>query len=183
MRAFYALVSLLILTALLGAVNYRLLIDLPDISPVFVSSRTGTSADIEPGKLAMDNMLLVQSKTRPLFSPSRRPWAAPVQPQLPAAVDVPIAVIAEPVVPELAPAPAEPPKIRLLGTRITPSGVSALLLRDGASTADWHKSDDVIDAWTIRTIEPDFIELFLKSATVKVELYPVSQPSGSANVQ
>jgi hypothetical protein len=116
-------------------------------------------------------LLLVHWQTRPLFAPNRRPWVAPVLEPAPASVPEVIQPVAiEPVIA----IDVQPPNVALIGIQKTPNGAKALLLKAGTADAEWFKSGEQIDNWTVSAIENETVELANGNQTIKLELYPNS---------
>jgi hypothetical protein len=182
LRLLKSILPALLLAAAFGTANYYLRLNPLDTSPLTLGGAPERGPASVTGEFVLPDIPLVHSKTRPLFSPSRRKWTAPVQAELPPqTVDLPVASPVPP--PEPAAVRPEPPKIRLLGIQETPTGATALLLAEGSAAAVWHKGADVVENWTVRSIKPDSVELALDGATVKIELYPAFNASEPANGQ
>jgi type II secretory pathway component PulC len=82
-----------------------------------------------------------QIAARPLFSESRRPYAAP---------PAPVEEAAQPTQPSL--------PLELAGTFLTDTDQAALLLVAGGSPA-WLRRGQLIEGWRIETIERDRVQL------------------------
>jgi hypothetical protein len=124
---------------------------------------------------ARDNkaLLLVQSQTRPLFSPNRRPWVAAAMELVPE----PIPTIAQPLAIEpIAPVDVQPPDVVLIGIQKNLNSAKALLLKTGTADAVWFKLGQQIDEWTIGSIENETVELANGHQRIKLELYSNSTP-------
>ena len=105
---------------------------------------------------------LVETRDRPLFSPSRRP--APVAP--PPAVSPP--QVNEPVA--VAPAPPEKPPWALVGTIIAPGASLAIVQAPGARSISRMRIGEGDAGWRVRSVAPRSIVVEKGQATVTLEL-------------
>jgi hypothetical protein len=164
------------LASFLVAANLYLFFTPLEISPIlksspvdFMSPNTNEISNFKEDKA----LLLVHSQTRPLFSPTRRPWVGPASEPAPEPAPPAIEAIAiEPVIN----VDLQPPDVALIGIQKTPDGAKALLLKAGSADAVWFKSGGRIDEWTIATIENGMVELANGNQKIKLELYPNSTP-------
>ncbi len=181
-RILQPLASAIAVTALV-LTNLYLFASPPDTSVILPSDQsvatTASKAEI-PETSDASKMLLIHAQTRPLFSPTRRPWVAPPVEPVPVPVE-PEPVEAQPVVAVA----TQPPQITLLGIDITPSGTKALTLKAGETDAVWMRAGELVDGWTVRQIKSTSIELENGSQSVTLELYPapVAPPAATQGSQ
>jgi hypothetical protein len=160
--------------SLMVAGNIYLFFTPVEISPILKQAQAEQLPAIaDEIAIARDDkaLLLVHSQTRPLFASGRRPWVAPVLELAPEPVPEIIQPVAiEPVIA----INVQPPNVALIGVQKTPSGAKALLLKAGTAEAEWFKSGQQIDNWTVSAIENETVELANGNQTIKLELYPNS---------
>jgi hypothetical protein len=169
---------LLIGTMLLTSNLYLLSspLDTSIIVPSDPSITLNAGKDVHPESTDEKKLLLIHAQTRPLFSPTRRPWVAPPA----AAALVPEPVQPEPVAVEpVVAVEVQPPQVTLLGIEITPTGSKALTLRAGEADASWLRAGELLDGWTVQKIERTSIELENGSRSITLELYPAYTPPSS----
>jgi hypothetical protein len=170
---------MILLTAALAAsaaANYVLYANPPATGPLAPATAVnlGSAAAESSGeKLPASELLLVHTQTRPLFSPTRRKWVEPAQPE-PAAPEVaaPLVPAEPPALPEPTMAETPPPSVTLLGVEKTPSGAKALLLKSGTADALWFKSGEKLEGWAVQAIDAGSVEMALGKRKIKLELYP-----------
>ena len=174
MRRLPALVFSTAAVSAIAAANFVLYANLPATEPLTPADpvRAGIeAAGVSGEKLPAPELLLVHTQTRPLFSPTRRKWAAPAQPAPsapePAAQPAPVEPLPKPLVTE-----TPPPGVTLIGVEKTPSGAKALLLKTGTEDALWFKSGEKLEGWAVQTIEDGSVEMALGERKIKLELYP-----------
>lgn len=110
---------------------------------------------------------LSATRDRPLFTPSRRPPAAPLAP--------PPAVAAPPPPP---PPPAQP-RLKLIGTVVSPVDSFGIFLDPGSNKVLRLRTGEVHDGWTLRTVSLRDVTLRSGSDSAVLAL-PVRQASDSA---
>jgi hypothetical protein len=151
----------------------------PVQTTALLPTATPNSLAVENNKVALEGqnkeLLLIHLKTRPLFSPTRRPWVAPTLEPVQEPVVAPEPIVIEPVVA----VEVQPPQVSLLGIDITPAGAKALTLESGATDAVWLRAGELLGGWTVRNIRTTSIELENGSRTVTLDLYP-TLPTGVA---
>ncbi len=178
MRRFAPLLITLTSAAVLIALNAYLFMNPPENAPILPADASLEMPASDNKNLEADapkELLLIHAQTRPLFSPTRRPWAAP--PIEPVVQPTPIEpLVVEPVVA----VEAQPPQVTLIGIEKTPSGAKALLLKANSADAVWLKSGALIDEWTIEDIQSASVQLVNGKRTIKLELYPAIAPSAPA---
>jgi hypothetical protein len=170
MRAIAPLLSFVLFSAVLVACNIYLLVRPLESTPILpsnVPNSSNSNADIVSIENDSQELLFIHTQTRPLFSPTRRPWVAPTVPLEPVPAVAEQTVVEPPVVEEV-----QPPQISLLGIDITPSGAKALTLKTGSAEAVWVRKGEALDGWVVGIIESTSIELTSGTQTVKLELYP-----------
>lgn len=105
----------------------------------------------------------VQTLTRPLFSPTRRPFQKPTMAR--------VQVIKNAVtLPPVSQPPPERPQLLLLGVSSTPEAKLALV-QLGTSNEQWVKIGDEIDRWTVASISTDQISLELQGSSQEFDLF------------
>ena len=88
---------------------------------------------------------LTATRDRPLFSASRRPPAAPVEPAAPPLVQAP---------PPPPPAPPEQPSLTLLGTIVSPGAAIAILREGGTQSVTRLRKGEAASGWLLQSVEP-----------------------------
>ena len=172
--------SVVLIAALFGAVfasaNAYLLKHPPRTDPLLYSSPSEASIpELEgnSGSIVGAEPLMLQSQTRPLFSPTRRQWIAPAVPE-PAPLAAPPPEVPQAVVT----AAPELPQATLIGIQKTPGGTKALLAMTGSSEAVWLKEGETLGVWAIGPIKDTSIELANGETRIKLELYPAALTAG-----
>jgi hypothetical protein len=163
---------------ILSAGNYYLFSSPPESTPIFSAAPVNTNLpDVIEGLVQTEGqtLRLDQLQTRPLFSPTRRPWIAPqLEP-----VDEPVPQVEiEPVIAEDVSRPA----ISLIGIQKTPLGAKALLLKSGMQDASWFQPGQNVEGWIVRSIDSDSVELINGTQAFKLELYPSANPEIDPNL-
>ncbi|MER8583552.1 hypothetical protein NKG95_33620 [Mesorhizobium sp. M1423] len=155
----------------LVAVNV-VLYDTPvDIAPIVSEKgRDGGLAPSSPGSLQIADLGdFTETFERPLFSPTRRKFVPePVEPQPVAVASV---VVVQPAAQNVTPAVAP----SLLGISIHGGSAKALLRIAGADSAFWYGNGEIVDGWTISTIDKDQAVLERDGKVARISLYPSAQ--------
>lgn len=92
---------------------------------------------------------------RPLFSPSRRPYVAPAEPE----ADAP------PAEPEAVATP-----VQLVGVFLAEGRRAALLLPEAQGQASWVREGEELAGWQVQRVEQDSVELRYRDRVEIVEL-------------
>ncbi|MER8522701.1 hypothetical protein NKH56_25495 [Mesorhizobium sp. M1076] len=156
----------------LVAVNV-VLYDTPvDTAPIVSAKGRDTGlAPSSPGSLQIADLGGDYTETfeRPLFSPTRRQFVPdPIEPQ---PVEVASATVEQPAAQNVAPAVAP----SLLGISIHAGAAKALLRIAGADVALWYGNGEIVDGWTLSTIDKDEAVLERDGKITRISLYPSAQ--------
>lgn len=162
-----------------GLVAVLLLVSLA-LSNVWLARNPASSEPIRPsaqGSVADQSGLLdpfvapqgvqfSEARERPIFAASRRPWSPPVMAEVVAPQAAPVAVEAPPS--------AAPIELSLIGVQRFPDGAQALVRKMGETAAQWVRSGDSLDGWTVEEIASESIRISAGGSTRTFELYPAA---------
>ncbi|MER8785953.1 hypothetical protein NKH60_33105 [Mesorhizobium sp. M1006] len=162
----------------LVAVNAGLYDTPVDIAPIAsAKGRDGVMMSAPGGSLQIpDAGDFSETFERPLFSPTRRKFV-PEPVQAPA-VEVASVAVEQPAAQNVAPAVAP----SLLGISIHGGAAKALLRIAGADAAVWYGKGEIVDGWTVSTIDKNQAVLDRDGKVTRISLYPSAwdgQPVGS----
>lgn len=105
---------------------------------------------------APDEGQLMQIASRPLMSPSRRPYVEKAEEPEAIAPEM-----TEDALPDESSSQADTATadVKLLGVELSRSGTSALVIASNGEKAEWHKIGDDIGGWSIVQIDADSMTL------------------------
>ncbi|MER9071069.1 hypothetical protein NKH84_32035 [Mesorhizobium sp. M0902] len=174
----FAALALAAVIASLVAVNVALYDTPVDIAPIVsAKGRDGGLAPSSPGWLQIPEAGdFSETFERPLFSPTRRKFVP--EPVQRTAVEVASVAVEQPPPQNLAPIVAP----SLLGISIHRGAAKALLRIAGADAAVWYGNGEIVDGWTLSTIDKDEAVLERDGKITRISLYPSvqdGQPVGS----
>lgn len=125
-----------------------------DTTPIDRPFKIPTS-DVELLKArAPDEGQLMQIASRPLMSPSRRPYVEKAEEPEAIAPEM-----TEDALPDESSSQADTADVKLLGVELSKSGASALVIASNGEKAEWHKIGDDIGGWSIVQIDADSMTL------------------------
>ncbi|QND46478.1 hypothetical protein HB780_12685 (plasmid) [Rhizobium lusitanum] len=170
-KLLWMLLSLVIVSLL--ALNFRLFRSDVDITALAsgVSGPVAMDSTAIAGDVILRNgSALSQTLSRPLFSPTRREFAAqekPVQQQDTASVDKGAAIITRPA-------------IAFQGTRTIEGERRALVRVEGSQAAEWLPIGSKIAGWTITKIGAGNLILAQKDETISYDLFAAGESGQTA---
>lgn len=137
----------------------------PAITPASTPDTTTPDQHLHTLARDLDKATLIHAATRPLFSPTRRPFLAPVAME-------PVAAPLEILDADARIDPPQPPNFALVGIHKSPQKAMVLVQTNGTSDALWLSVGGTIDQWNVTSIGRSSVDLTRGPQTVTLELYP-----------
>ena len=173
MRSAQLAVSLAALTGVFFAVNWHLLNEPVDVSPIDADLTKTTSFKKDENTQAIERnlsqMRLSATIDRPLFSRERRKFVPPPPPK--PIETKPVAGLSQPASPAASQpqSPVPAPDITVIGVSLSEAKSSALITGDAENR--WVYLGESVNAWTVDAIDGDGVLLRNGKQKLRLNLY------------